>query len=200
LRETEDQMNHTAQACHFAASLIAAGHATRASYAGMTVYQVESIAGAALNRMHQVAELAKQNRATSRQMETAQRHIAKAAAYTAEQSRAGKIAQRDLRTSVDLNTYRFASESKKQSPLFAVFGKALIEQIERMLNNDAASEKLAEVRKARPDITENEDKHVVQRLDLALEQLGDRAADWRKKLVHPAKKIVPPSAIQGKGA
>jgi hypothetical protein len=58
-----------------------------------------------------------------------------------------------------------------------------------------AAEKLGEVRRALPDITENDDRQVVQRLDLALEQLGDRAGDWRKKLSHRKRRTTPNKVV-----
>lgn len=195
-----DQMNHTARACHYASTLIAAGYEMRERYERMNVYQVESIAGAAFNRMHQAEQLGKQNKATARQIESAKRDIAKAASYTAEQAKKGVVAQRDLRAHVDVNAYRFARESKRTSPLFSQFGSAVIAQIERMLNGDTVEERLAQIYKALPDIAENSDKQVVERIELALGHLGDRTVDWRKKLMHPTKKIVPLTAVTGKGA
>lgn len=196
----DDQMNHTARACHYAAALIGGGYETRGRYEGMTVYQVESIAGAAFNRMHQVDKIGQQNKASARQIDNAKRDIAKAASYTADQAKKGAVAQRDLRAHVDVNTYRFARESKRTTPLFSQFGASVIGQIERMLNEDSVTERLAQIHKALPDIAEHSDKQIVQRIDLALEQLGDRAGDWRKKLTHPGKKIVPLAAISGRGA
>ena len=193
----QDQMNHTARACHAAHALINGGHIARSEFEGKTVYQVESIAGAAFNRMQQAEELGRRNKATPRQIEEAKKTIGKAASFTAR--RTNEIAQRDLRSSVDIQAYRFARESQRSSPLFAHFGKTVIEQIERMANTDTVAEKLAEIAKAIPSISGNEDKQVVQRIDLALEQLGDRAEDWRKKL-RPGKNVVPLSAVPGKGA
>lgn len=196
----QDQMNHTARACASASALIDAGQLPRERFNGLTVRQVEDIAGAAYNRMQQMAELAKKNRASYAAVKSAQGDIAKGAARTAELAARGEIAQRNLRASVDVNAYRFSRDRKRQTPLFAAFGSTVIAQIERMLNEDATADRLAQVRAALADITENSDKQVVQRIDLALEQLGERADDWRKKLTHPAKKIVPLTPITGRGS
>jgi len=197
--EEHDQMNHTARACSAVHALIRGGYETRSRFEGLSVDQVERIAGAAYSRMRQTDVLGKQNKATAAQIEDAKQHIAKAVGRTVDEVKAGKVAQRDVRAKVDIHTYRFAREAKRQSPLFAMFAKTAIEQIERMLNTDTAAEKLTEIRKALPDITENEDRQAVQRIDLALEQLAGRADDWRSKL-NPKRKVVPLAAVTGKGA
>jgi hypothetical protein len=132
------------------------------------------------------------------EIEAAKHHIGRAATKTADDYREDKITKRDLRGQVDVNTYRYARDSgTKNSPLFVSFGNALVAQIERMVNVDTAAEKLSEVHKALPDLTENEDWQIIQKLDLALDQLGDRTANWRKKLTLPHKKIVSLTALSG---
>jgi ParB/RepB/Spo0J family partition protein len=198
LRPGEFQMNHTAKACASASALISGGYIARSHLEGLSVQKVEAICATTYTRMQQMEALGRQNKAPAHDIEAAKRHIGRAAAFTADKAAKGEIAERDLRSKVDLNTYRFAREAKVQSPLFAAFGKMLIEQIERTLNTDSIAEKLAEVRKALPDLTENDDRQMVEKLDLALEQLGGRAADWRKKLIHP--KVVPLAPVSGRGA
>lgn len=193
------QMNHTARACHYASSLIDGGWFPRERYAGLTVSDVEDLCGAEYNRMQQAAKVGKLNNASANEIAHAQKQIAKAALKTADDLKKGDIARRDTRAQLDINTYRFARDAKVKAPFFAAFGKTLVDQIERMLNTDATADKLNEVRKALPDIVENEDRQVVQKLDLALEQLGDRASDWRKKLTPNSKKIVSLATL-GKGA
>jgi ParB-like chromosome segregation protein Spo0J len=194
----DEQMNHTAKACNAAAALIAGGHERRERFVGMVVRDVENICVAAYNRIQRVEALGKENKATAKEIETAKRQISKAIGKTAEDLKEGKITHRDLRSSLDVNTYRFAREARVSAPLFAAFGKTLIEQIERTLNTDSIAEKLAEVRKALPDLTENDDRQMVEKLELALGQLAGRAADWRKRLIHP--KVVPLAPVTGKGA
>jgi hypothetical protein len=195
----DDQMNHTARACYSAAALIRGGYLSRDELNGLNVMQVEHITGAAFNRMQQAENAGKRNKATAKQIDEAKAHIGKAASYTAKRAVDGHLARSDLRASVDVNAYRFARQSKQASPLFAMFARTAIEQIERILNSDTTAEKLAEIIKAIPDITENEDRQAVQRIDLALEQLAGRAQDWRSKL-NPKRKVVPLAAITGKGA
>jgi hypothetical protein len=136
--------------------------------------------------------MAKVNKIRHEDVENNKRHIGRAASKTAEDYREHRVLQRDLRGMVDVHTYRYARDtSAPASPLFALFGVSLVATIERMLNVDTAAEKLAEVHKALPDLTEIEDWQIVQRLDLALQQLGERADGWRKRLIAPKKKIVP---------
>jgi hypothetical protein len=190
------QMNHTARACNAAAALIAGGHHARNTFAGLTTDQAERICVAEFNRMQQAEKLLIANKVTATQIASAKSHIAKGAEKTIKQVKAKDVATNDIRTKLDINTYQFARASKERTPLFAMFGDILLRQIERMLNDDNTAEKLAEVRKALPDITENADRQIVQKIDLALGQLGDRAEDWRRKLADPKKKVVNLKAVR----
>jgi hypothetical protein len=198
-RDHSPRLSDLASACHSAHTLIQGGYLSRDDLSGLAVRAAEDIVTRAQRRMEQMEELARQNKAPVRDVEEAKKHIGKAAVETAKAYIKGDVAGRDLKSHLDLKTYRYAREAKLQSPLFASFGRALIEQIERMINTDGAADKLAEVRKALGDLTENADKQVVERIDLALAQLSERAENWRGKL-HPGKKIVPLVPITGKGA
>jgi ParB-like nuclease domain len=197
-RELDDQMNHTAKACNSAAALIRGGYEVRSRFEDMKVLDVENLCTGAWNRIQQLEVMGKQNKSPHRDIEAAKGHVAKALGKTVDDMKAGKVARRDLRRELDINTYTSARDAKKETPLFAAFGNNLLGQIERMLNKDTTARSLELVRKSLPDITENDDRQVVQRLGLALDHLSERADDWRAKLTKTSKKIVPLTAISGR--
>ena len=61
-----------------------------------------------------------------------------------------------------------ATEKQKQSPLFAAFAKEVADSIHKMLVDDRAAEKLAEMEKALPLVTLEEDRLALRRIDFAL--------------------------------
>jgi hypothetical protein len=186
------RLSDVASACAAAFALIHGGYQQRSAYNRVSVSAAMDIATRAQEVMRQSELMGRVNKVSRHDIEVMKHQVGRAATKTADDYREGNIRKRDLRGQVDVNTYRYARDSGVQnSPLFAAFGVALVAQIERMLNVDTVSEKLEEVRKALPDITETEDRQIVQKLDLALEQVGDRAEGWRKKLIPPSKKIVP---------
>jgi ParB family chromosome partitioning protein len=194
--QNSTQMSRAARACSDAFALINGGYISRTDLRGLSVAAAQELVGRAQNRMEQMEKLATQNRTPRRQIESAKQHIGKAVVTAAESFKQGKVAHRDLRGEVDANAYRYARDSGvRNTPLFASFGATLVAQIERILNIDSTAEKLDDIRKSLADITETSDWQVVQKVDLALEQVGDRAANWRKKLIPPGKKIVPLAAI-----
>jgi hypothetical protein len=179
-----------AQACAAAFALIQGGYTKRSDYHRVSVSAAMEIATRAQEVMRQTELMGRVNKVSREEIEAAKQHIGRAATKTADDYREHKITQRDLRGQVDVNTYRYARDAGVTAPLFATFGSALVAQIERMLNVDSAAERLAEVRKALPSITESADWQIIQKLDLALEQVGDRAGVWRKRLIPPNKKLV----------
>ena len=127
-------------------------------------------------------------RSTSAQPKKSKKQIGKAVTKTAKESRRGEIAQKDLRGQVDVNTYRFAKQSKKQSPLFKQFGDQLKNSVTKMLNDDSTATKLKEIKAALGDITMEEDRAVVRAIKFELGELSGRADKWAT--VMDPKKVV----------
>jgi ParB-like chromosome segregation protein Spo0J len=183
------RINDTAQACAAAAALLKGGYISRDDLKDLTVFQAREICGRAQSTIQQLDAMAKTTRRPAAEVEGAKRHVGKAVKETARESRGGNIAQKDLRARVDLNTYRFSRKTEKPSPLFAVFGKQLADSIGRMLNGDAADEKLNEIQKALPQVTLDDDRMVLKRIDYELGELGERTGIWRKRLTPTEKKV-----------
>jgi len=188
--ELVGQLNHTARACHAAYALIKGGYISRDDLRGMPVSAALEIVERAQIRNEQLDELGKQGQRPAREIEAAKKQVGKGAKETARQHKDGQLAQKDLRGQVDINAYRHAKKSKKVGPLLSVFAKSVADSLAKILKNDATSKKLAQIQEVLSDITLEEDKQVLNRIDFELGELADRSSTWRKRITLPANKIV----------
>jgi hypothetical protein len=190
-------MNDTAQACAAAHALMHGGYIARNDLRDLTVDAARQILGRAQTRMEQIEKLGAQNKRPTREIEQAKRHVGKAAVRTTQDVRTGKVAQRDLRGTVDVHAYRYAKDSKP-TPLFAVFGKAIADSIGNMLANDTAADKLGEIAKVIGKVTLEEDKACLRRIHFALGELSERSNGWRQRLTPKGQNVVPLKLLQKK--
>ncbi len=187
-----EKMNDVASACNAAYLLISAGHLTSSDLRGLTVDAARRIVERAHASIKQVDVVSKAQQLSPRDTNRAKGHVAAAAKAVASRAREGTVALKDLRAEVDMVTFRRANASKtKASPLFAVFADALISQINKMLMNDSAAEKLAQIVDAIPHITMAEDTKALRKIDFALAEHEHETAQWRKKLARKGGKVVP---------
>jgi|SRR6478736_4118845 len=192
---TSKQMNRTADACNSAYQLLRNKHVTRADLHDMTVNEAREILTRASAKIKQIETAGKALGTSPAHITAAKQAVAKAIRTTANQSRAGTVAQKDLRGKVDVNAYEHARSSPtKQTPLFRIFGKDLGDSIAKMLKTDIASEKLEGVVKSLGDITLEEDLAVVRRVDFELGELSIRAEKWQRKLKF--NKVVPLKEVE----
>jgi ParB-like chromosome segregation protein Spo0J len=192
------QMSRTAGACHAARKLILDDRVplTRADLMDLNVNQAREICERAQANIERIVSLGKTLGTSPAHITQAKEVMAKAVKTTAEQSRNGEVAQKDLRSRVDVNAYQHAQSFKaKDTPLFEVFGKQLAEGIRKMLNGDAASEKLDEVLKLLPSVHAPEDNRTVLRLGFELQELEDRARRYRGKLAKIARSDDSPNVV-----
>ena len=82
--------------------------------------------------------------------------------------------------------------------MFRLFGKALTDQIDRMLRSDGAAEKLQHVVEALSQITQEADKSIVRQLGFDLKELELRAANWRSRL--DLQKVVKLTTLEDRSA
>lgn len=174
--------NHTAEACHAAAVLIGGGHIRREDLTDLSVTQARKICSRAVAKIKQLEKLAKIAKRPVSETEAAKKHIGKAVAKTAAESRRGQIMDRDLPGQVDVNAYHIAKEAKKRSPLFEQFGRDLANRIAKTLNNDGNAGKLADMQAALGDITTEADRAAVRAVRRELGKLEARVAEWKKAL------------------
>jgi len=184
-----DQLNATARACAAAHALLTGGYVDRADFTDVSVRAAKEICERAQSRNEQLERMGKQTLRPEIDLIRAKTHVGAAVKETLRQWRGGSIAQKDLRGTVDVNAYREARKDPHPSPLFETFGKALAESISRMLKGDSTEARLEEVRKALGDVTLDDDKRVIARLDFELGELGERTVIWRKRIMPTEKKV-----------
>jgi hypothetical protein len=185
-----DQMNPVAKTCAAAYVLIKAGHCSRDQFDGLSVSSVRDIVQRALTRIEQIEKLGEKNNRPKQETEAAKKHVAKAVGKVARDVKAGKISAKHIGSQVDRETYDLAKEAKKQSPLFAVFGKAVEAQIRKMLKADVTGAKLSQIIESLDLITMEEDVQIVRRIEFELSELSKRAESWRKRLIPTSEKVV----------
>lgn len=192
-RSTDDRrrMNETAKACAAAHELISGGYMKRDDLRDLSVKSAKEIVQRSSARIAEIDKLAKVTQRPAEEVKAAKELVGKAAVTTAGKVRDGSVAQRDLRSQVDVEAMRHARQDKvKPSPLFAVFAKGLSDSLERMLQSDAAADRLAEIANAVSLVAMDEDREVLRRVDFHLGEVAVRATKWQKKLIPAEKKIV----------
>ena len=189
------QMNRSAEACSSAYNLIKGKYLERSDLESLTVNEAREICTRAQANMKRLDAMGKLGNRTTSEVEKSKKQVAKAVKTTAKQSREGQVAQRDLRSTLDVNTYRLAKEAKVKEPLFAQFGNQLADRISAMLNQDVNAGKLENIIDAL-DVSENEQDHaVVTSIKANLKGLSERSMRWRSKM--SKEKVVELKAIEG---
>jgi len=190
-----DQFNRSAEACNSAYNLIQGKYLERSDLESLSVNEAREICTRAQANMKRLDAMGKQGNRTASEIEKSKKQVAKAVKATAKQSREGQVAQRDLRSTLDVNTYRLAKEAKVKEPLFAQFGNQLADRISAMLNDDVNAGKLENIIEAL-DVIENEQDHaVVTSIKANLKGLSERSMRWRSKM--SKEKVVELKAIEG---
>ena len=171
--------------------MIEAGYLSQSDLAELSVRQARDIIGRAQTRMDQVDKEAEISGRSNAELKQAKNIVAKGAKMTIREVNEGKIPSSQVRARVDVNSFKAATISKgKPTPLFAVFGKAVANSIEKMLKDDATATRLNEILKVVGQVSMSEDIEVLERIDFYLGQLSERSENWRKKLIPPKAKLV----------
>jgi ParB/RepB/Spo0J family partition protein len=190
-KHPQGAMNHAAMACAAGHALLVGGYLSLDDLSGITISAAREIVQRTHSRMEQIERSAAATNTPRKQVESAKKHVAKGAKATARDVKEGRVAQKDIRSTVDTKSFESAATSKvKDTPLFAVFGKALADSIEKMLRSDASSEKLEQIAKSVNKVTMDTDRAVLRQLDYQLSELGIRAEGWRKRLIPTNEKVV----------
>lgn len=192
------RLNDTASACNSAHKLIQGGFLTRKSLDGLAVSAVSDIVTRVVAQHEALEKMAKSTNRPASEIKKAKEASGKAGARVADDLRKGRVAQRDIKTSVDVAAYRHAKEAKAQTPLFAMFGKSVADSISKMLKSDSVGERLQEIHRALGSISTPEDLEIVKRISFECETVSERAVRWSRALSHPGKgKVVPLTQITG---
>jgi ParB-like chromosome segregation protein Spo0J len=187
----QSRMSDVAEACALALPLINEGQMKRDDFTGLSVRDVRQITQRANQRIQQIADLGRISQRPAAEIKRAQDTVVKGAVITARQVRDGEVKKSDVGSAVEVNAYKVAQEEKqKPSPLFEVFGVAVANQINKLLQNDALTEKLEELIKFIPSVVMEEDSKVIRRINFELGELGNRTVAYQKKLIPNSTKIV----------
>jgi hypothetical protein len=184
------RMNQTAKTCTHASKLVAGGYMNRTDLKGLAVTAVRELCGRIVAQHEMLEKMATKTGRPAADVERAKKTSGSAGKRVAQKIREGKVARQDIRGQVDVETYRYARDARKQTPLFSMFVKALVEQIERMLKSDNAAERLDAMRKALSHLTDPDDIHSVKKVRLALDGLETRAGKYVKAFSDPHLKVV----------
>lgn len=195
-----ERMNHTARACDGAFKLINAGHMKPEDFSGLSVRAAEGVVDRVLNRLSMLDKMGALGKRPAKEIEADKKHIASAAREVAKDYREGTIAKTNIKNEIDYRAVSSATKKDKVSPLFAAFAKTLADSIHKMLVDDLASEKLAEMERALALVTMEEDQLALKRVDFALGSLEETTGKWRKRLKEPRGEKVVPFKLLSKGS
>jgi len=192
------RLNNTARACHAASALIKAGHLVRADLADMAVKSAREIVERAQTRVEQIDKWAAEKKVDKKIVEQEKKHVSGAAKDVAKQVRGGQIAQKDVKTQIDMQAFNRQIKSTRDDtlPKFRTFGESLADQIQRMLANDSAGDKLRDIAKVVEHVTHHEDIRVLGRISFELDHLIQRASDHRRDIKPKQGKNVTPMSTK----
>jgi hypothetical protein len=185
-------MNRTARTCANAYKLLESGHISVDDIQGIPVSSALEVVERVMSRLDTIERNAKGTGMTADDKVKASKGVINAGKQTIKDVREGKVANRDIRSTVDAHTFANVKGTKAELPLFRAFGKALTDQVYRYLRNDAVAEKLEQVVEALPQIVAEDDLSLVRQIGFDLEELESRSKNWRKKLKLPSEANVTP--------
>jgi hypothetical protein len=189
------RMKDVATACSAAYALIKGGYMSRSDLVGLSIRDARDVVVRSQERVEQLEKIGRREGRDPKQTRQAQDMIGKAARITARDTREGRIAARDIRSSVDLNAMRVAgTEKERLAPLFSVFGQSLCDSVARMLNTDSAAERINEIGKALGSIEQEEDHTILRKLHHELDELAHRTQRAKRRTT--PNKVVPLKAIE----
>lgn len=183
--------NATARACDAAYRLIEGGHMDLEDLAGLSVNAAQKLVERVLSRIEMLAKLGKLGGRPAQEIADDQKTVAEAAKSVAGDVREGSVAHKNISQEIDFRAVQAANKDEKPSPLFAHFARKLADQLHKMVVSDPAATRLAEIEKALPLVTMEEDVQALKRIDFALGALADSADKWRHRLKEPrGEKVV----------
>lgn len=183
-------MKDVAQACSAAARLIAGGHLKRVDLTDLSVDAVRQLTQRMIAQIETLERMGRQTQRPAKEIEKAKATVGTAGQTVARDIREGRVASRDIRGRVDIESMRAAGRQEKPSPLFSSFGRSLVATLDRMLDTDTVGIKLSEIKDALKVIETDEDISVVSDVSYACGKVEKRAAKWRQTFENPTKRVV----------
>ena len=161
---------------------------------GLSVYAAKELTQAMLSQMERIDKLAKMSKAPTTTVTKAKSFVSKAGKSTAKRTKAGKVAHSNIRTEVNANAFSNAAQAQKDNaplPLLAAFADALCRSLAKTLHDDYAAEKLRQIAQAVSNISLEEDRSAVRRVQFELGEIAKRAEGWNKRITPSNEKVVP---------
>ena len=183
------RMDNTASACAKASKLIAGGYLDRDTLSGLPVHSVREIVERVVAQHEMLERMAKTTKRPAAEVERSKKVSGRAGQRVAKDVRAGRLAAKDIRGAVDVHAGRISKD--KKSPLFAMFGKSLADQIEKVCKHDNIAEKFNDIKRALHMLTEDDDVEVVKLLAVRCEAAAGRFEGWQRVFTNPKRKVVP---------
>lgn len=178
------RMNDVAKACANASTLITEKVMTADDFEGVSVKSADQIASRATTTLKEVKKRAEKLNLTPEQTQIQKEHVGKGAAITAKKVKEGKIPTSNLRGEVDADIFGSRKKEKiNNTPLFAKFAISLSDRLDKVLIDDAISEKLLNIAENKNAIVMQEDVDAIKFIDNSLADLEKRIVKWRKSLV-----------------
>jgi hypothetical protein len=193
-RREQDRINEVAQACNAAHALITAGHMDRSDLAGLSVAAARELTQAMLSQMERIDKLAKVSQSPAESVKKAKGFVSKAGKSTAKRAKKGEVSTKSIRTEVNANAFTNAAKARKGNaplPLLKAFADALCRSLSKILHDDYAAEKLDQVAKAVAQISLEEDRAAVRRVQFELVEVRKRADRWHTRITPVNEKLVP---------
>jgi hypothetical protein len=192
-------MNDTAVACNAAAKLIKGSYIKRNQLEDLTVRAVREICARIIAQQETVERMAAKTQRPAAEVEETKKIIGRAGGRVANKVRAGKVAHTNIRGEVDAEAFATAKEAKKQMPLFSLFGKSLIDQVDKVATKyDSIGQKFHEIKGSLNQITERSDVEIVKKIAFACELASKRFDDWQTTFTNPKTKVVKLKAIENR--
>lgn len=194
-----EELNITARATSAALELVKSGLVERSEFEGLPITTAVRIVEKAQGRIKQMQRTAESQNLSEKLVQEAKQNIGTAVKETTRQAREGKVAQRDLAATVDINIFGAENEAKRQEPLFKKFGTTFADSIGKMLKDDVAVLKLDEIAKVLGRLELEEDKQTLKRIDFELRSLIERAESWCRILSKKPAAVVPFKVLANRG-
>jgi ParB family chromosome partitioning protein len=188
--EDNFQIDNTAKATSGALELINKGYHKREDFVGLSTTAVMQLVTKGNALINQAEKIAKAEKLSEEQLEKQKERIVGAVNKTAEMVREEKLATNDISEKVDTNRRLLRKEEYVKEPMFKSFGKRLFNSIEKMLKQDTAAKNIEEIRKSLGLLEFEEDKKIVELIDIALSELMERADKLKKQLTIREAKVV----------
>ena len=184
-----NRINDVASACANASRLIQGGYMAPEDLHGLAVNSVLQLVGRVISQHEMAEKMGKVTNRPPRDVEKVKKMTGRAGKVVARQIREGRVANKDIRGRVDVESFR-ATREAKQTPLFKAFASRLIDQIGKVAKDDAMAERFHEIQKALPTLSFEEDVAIVKHVGFACGQASERFAKWQKAFTEPQRRVV----------